>query len=46
MEVNGRSVIDPQSFQWLESAPVKPLGLVNSVHTGLVKLRALSFLYL
>ncbi len=44
--MNGRSVINPQSFQWLESAPVKPLGLVNSVHTGLVEASGIIFFVL
>lgn len=46
VEVNGRSVIEPQSFKWIESSPVKPLGLVNSVHTGLVEASGIIFFVL
>ncbi|MFP3381700.1 C4-dicarboxylate ABC transporter permease, partial [Bacillus sp. SIMBA_069] len=28
VEVNGRNVIDPATFQFIEASPVKPLGLV------------------
>lgn len=46
VEVNGRSVIDPNSFQFIESSPVKPLGLVNSIHTGLVEASGIIFFVL
>jgi uncharacterized ion transporter superfamily protein YfcC len=44
VEVNGRSVVDPQSFQFVDSSPVKPLGLVNSIHTGMEEAAGIIFL--
>ncbi|WP_243014024.1 YfcC family protein [Brevibacillus borstelensis] len=46
VDVNGRSVVDPQSFQFIESSPVKPLGLVNSVHTGMEEAAGIIFFVL
>ncbi|WP_103106677.1 YfcC family protein [Brevibacillus reuszeri] len=46
VEVNGRNVIDPATFQFIEASPVKPLGLVNSVHTGLVEASGVIFFVL
>lgn len=46
VEVNGREVIDPNSFQLIESSPVKPMGLVNSVHTGLEEAGGIIFFVL
>ncbi|MGQ7279028.1 hypothetical protein ACT91Q_13755 [Brevibacillus thermoruber] len=46
MEVNGRSVVDPQSFQFVDSSPVKPLGLVNSIHTGMEEAAGIIFFVL
>ncbi|USG66966.1 AbgT family transporter [Brevibacillus ruminantium] len=46
VDVNGRSVVDPQSFTFIESSPVKPLGLVNSVHTGMVEASSIIFFVL
>jgi uncharacterized ion transporter superfamily protein YfcC len=46
VEVNGRSVVDPQSFQFVDSSPVKPLGLVNSIHTGMEEAAGIIFFVL
>ncbi|QQE75392.1 YfcC family protein [Brevibacillus composti] len=46
VDVNGRSVVDAQSFQFTESSPVKPLGLVNSVHTGMEEASGIIFFVL
>lgn len=46
IEVNGRSVVDPNSFKLVESTPVNLLGLVNSVHTGLVEASHIIFIVL
>ncbi|MFY0545018.1 YfcC family protein [Brevibacillus sp. H7] len=46
VEMNGRSVVDPASFKLVESSPVKPLGLVNSIHTGMVEAANIIFFVL
>ena len=30
----GRSVVDPESFQYIESAPVSPMGVLRSISSG------------
>ena len=37
MEQDGRTVVDPSSFQFVESTPVGILEMFNSVHLGLVE---------
>lgn len=46
VDVNGRSVVDPASFKLVESSPVDILGLVNSVHTGMVEAANIIFFVL
>ncbi len=37
VEVDGRTVVDPTSFEFVESTPVGVLQMFNSVHMGLVE---------
>jgi uncharacterized ion transporter superfamily protein YfcC len=37
VDVNGRTVVDPSTFQFIESSPVGLLELFNSVHLGMVE---------
>lgn len=46
VEVNGRNVVDPSSFQLVESTPVNLMGMVNSVHTGMVEAAHIIFIVL
>ena len=36
VEVNGRNVVDPQSFQSIEQTPVSVFSLFSAIHTGMV----------
>lgn len=46
VEVNGRNVVDPASFKLVESSPVNLLGLVKSIHTGMVETANIIFFVL
>lgn len=37
VDVNGRTVVDPSTFQFIESSPVGLLELFNSVHLGMLE---------
>lgn len=37
VEKDGRTVVDPTSFHFVDSSPVGPLEMFNSVHHGLVE---------
>lgn len=46
VEMNGRNVVDPASFKLVESSPVNLLGLVKSIHTGMVETANIIFFVL
>lgn len=37
IEVDGRTTVDPNSFRWIESAPVGLFDMIKAVHTGMVE---------
>ncbi|WP_232696887.1 YfcC family protein [Brevibacillus daliensis] len=46
LEVNGRSVVDADSFHFVESSPVHPFDLLTSIHRGLEESAGIIFFVL
>lgn len=46
LDVNGRSVVQADSFQYTESSPISFLGFLNSLHTGMVDSASIMFFVL
>lgn len=45
-EVNGRSVVVPDTYKGIESTPVSLMGVIGSVHTGMVEASSIIFFVL
>lgn len=46
LDVNGRSVVQADSFQYTDSSPISFLGFLNSLHTGMVDSASIMFFVL
>lgn len=46
MEVDGRTVVDPNSFQWIDRSPVDPFDMVKAIHTGMEEASGIIFFVL
>lgn len=46
VEVDGRTIVDPDSFQWKDATPVGLFDMIKSVHTGLVEASNIIFFVL
>ncbi|MED4780508.1 C4-dicarboxylate ABC transporter permease [Brevibacillus choshinensis] len=45
-EVNGRNVVVPDTYKGIESTPVSLMGIIGSVHTGMVEASSIIFFVL
>ncbi|QRG65685.1 YfcC family protein [Brevibacillus choshinensis] len=45
-EVNGRSVVVPDTYKGIESTPVSLMGIIGSIHTGMVEASSIIFFVL
>lgn len=46
VEVNGRSVVQSDSFQYTDASPISFMGFLNSIHTGMVDSASIMFFVL
>lgn len=46
VEVDGRTVVDPDTFQWKDATPVGPFNMIQSIHTGMVEAANIIFFVL
>lgn len=44
--MNGRSVVQADSFQYTDSSPISFMGFLNSIHTGMVDSASIMFFVL
>ncbi|GED30712.1 MULTISPECIES: YfcC family protein [Brevibacillus] len=45
-EVNGRSIVVPDTYKGIESSPVSLMGVIGSIHTGMVEASSIIFFVL
>ncbi|WP_066254308.1 YfcC family protein [Neobacillus drentensis] len=46
VEVDGRTVVDANSFKWTDSSPVNPFDMMKALHTGMVEAGGIIFFVL
>lgn len=46
VDVDGRTVVDADSFKWIDSTPVGPFEMIKSIHTGMVEASNIIFFVL
>ena len=46
VEVDGRTIVEADSFKWIESSPVYPFDMVKALHQGMVEAGGIIFFVL